>query len=249
VQVDGRVVTSRGPGTTMEFCVTLVEQLYGKEKANEVSGPLVMRSNHGEEYTIRELNPVEWTFDDCPKILVPIANGTEEMEAVMIIDFLRQAKANVVVASVEDKLEILASRQVKLVADVLLEEAANLPFDLIVLPGGLGGAQAFANSEKLVNLLKKQQESNRPYGAICASPALVLEPHGLLKGKKATAFPAMCNKLSDQSEVENRVVVDGNLITSRGPGTSMEFALAIVEKLFGRKTALELAKTMLFVSP
>ncbi|CAL5341936.1 unnamed protein product [Camellia sinensis] len=68
-------------------------------------------------------------------------------------------------------------------------------------------------------------------------------------GKKATAFPAMCNKLSDQSAVENRVVVDGNLITSRGPGTSMEFSLAIVEKLFGRKKALELAKTMVFVRP
>ncbi|KAB1216499.1 hypothetical protein CJ030_MR4G023088 [Morella rubra] len=249
VQVDGRVVTSRGPGTTMEFAVALVEQLYRKEKANEVSGPLVMRSNHGEEYTIRELNPVEWTFNNCPKILVPIANGTEEMEAVMIIDILRRAKANVVVASVENELEILASRKVKLVADVLLDDAANLSFDLIVLPGGLGGAQAFANSEKLVDLLKKQREINKPYGAICASPALVLEPHGLLKGKKATAFPAMCNKLSDQSEVENRVVVDGTLITSRGPGTSMEFALAIVEKLFGRVKALELAKAMLFVYP
>ncbi|CAK9181337.1 unnamed protein product, partial [Ilex paraguariensis] len=115
--------------------------------------------------------------------------------------------------------------------------------------GGLGGAQAFASSVKLVNLLKKQRESNRPYGAICASPALVLEPHGLLKGKKATAFPAMCNKLSDPSEAENRVVVDGNLITSRGPGTAMEFALAITEKLFGRKNAIELAKTMVFVRP
>ncbi|KAF5478572.1 hypothetical protein F2P56_005120 [Juglans regia] len=249
VQLDGMVVTSRGPGTTMEFAVALIEQLYGKEKANEVSGPLVMRSNHGDEYTVRELNPVEWTFNDCPKILVPIANGTEEMEAVMIIDILRRAKANVVVASVEDKLEILASRKVKLVADVLLDDATNHSFDLIVLPGGLGGAQAFANSEKLVNLLKKQREINRPYGAICASPALVLEPHGLLKGKKATAFPALCNKLSDQSEVENRVVVDGTLITSRGPGTSMDFALAIVEKLFGRQKALELAKTMLFVHP
>jgi 4-methyl-5(b-hydroxyethyl)-thiazole monophosphate biosynthesis len=71
----------------------------------------------------------------------------------------------------------------------------------------------------------------------------------LIQGKKATAFPALCNKLSDPSEVENRVVVDGNLITSRGPGTSMEFAFAIVEKLFGRKQALELAKTMLFVHP
>lgn len=71
----------------------------------------------------------------------------------------------------------------------------------------------------------------------------------LIQGKKATAFPALCNKLSDQSEVENRVVVDGNLITSRGPGTTMEFALGIVEKLFGREKALELARAMLFIRP
>ncbi|KAI4333583.1 hypothetical protein L6164_018370 [Bauhinia variegata] len=249
VQLDGKVVTSRGPGTTMEFGVALVEQLYGKEKANEVAGPLVMRSNHGDEYTFKELNPIQWTYDNIPKILVPIANGIEEMEAVIIIDFLRRAKANVVVASVGDKLEIEASRKVKLEADVLLDEATKSSYDLIVLPGGLGGAQAFANSETLVSLLKKQRESNRYYGAICASPALVLEPHGLLKGKKATAFPAMCSKLSDQSEAENRVVVDGNLITSRGPGTSMEFALAIVEKLFGRKEALDLARAMVFIYP
>ncbi|KAK6934168.1 DJ-1/PfpI [Dillenia turbinata] len=159
--------------------------------------------------------------------------------------YWRRAKANVVVASVDDKLEIVASRKGWLVADTSLHEAAKSSYDLIVLPGGLGGAQAFANSEKLVNMLK-QSETNRPYGAICASPALVLEPHGLLKGKKATAFPAMCEKLSDKSEIENRVVVDGNLITSRGPGTSMEFALAIVEKFFGREKAVELAKTMLF---
>ncbi|CAI9757219.1 unnamed protein product [Fraxinus pennsylvanica] len=167
------------------------------------------------------------------------------MEAVIIIDVLRRAKAEVVVASVEDKLEILASRKVKLVADVLLDQALKRSYDFIVLPGGLGGAQVFANSEKLVNSLKKQREANKPYGAICASTALVLEPHGLLK--KATAFPAMCNKLSDPSEAENRVVVDGNLITSRGPGTTMEFSLVITEKLFGREKALELAKTMLFV--
>ncbi|GER29172.1 class I glutamine amidotransferase-likesuperfamily protein [Striga asiatica] len=247
VQQDGKVVTSRGPGTAMEYAVALVELLYGKEKADEVSAPLVMRSNHGAEYTFTELNQVKWTFDSSPKILVPIANGTEEMEAVIIIDVLRRAKAEVVVASVESQLEILASRNVKLVADVLLDEVISHPFDLIVLPGGLGGAQAFANSEKLVNLLKKQSESNKFYGAICASPALVLEPHGLLKGKKATAFPAMCNKLSDTTEAESRVVVDGNLVTSRGPGTTMEFALVIAEKFSGREKALEVAKTMLFV--
>ncbi|KAL3631459.1 Protein DJ-1 B [Castilleja foliolosa] len=250
VQQDGKVVTSRGPGTAIEYSVSLIELLYGKEKADEVSGALVMRSNHGDEYTFTELNQVKWTFDNSPQILVPIANGTEEMEAVIIIDVLRRAKAEVVVASVGDKLEILASRNVKLVADVLLDEVINRSYDLIVLPvrrGGLGGAQAFANSEKLVNMLKKQRESNKFYGAICASPALVFEPHGLLKGKKATAYPAMCNKLSDPSEAESRVVVDGHLVTSRGPGTTMEFSLVIAEKFFGREKAIELAKTMLFV--
>jgi 4-methyl-5(b-hydroxyethyl)-thiazole monophosphate biosynthesis len=247
VQQDGKVVTSRGPGTAIEYSIVLVELLFGKEKADEVFGPLVQRSNHGDEYTIKEFNPVKWTHDNCPKILVPIANGTEEMEAVMIIDVLRRSNAVVVVASVEDKLEILASRKVKLMADSLLDEIVESSYDLIVLPGGLGGAQAFAKSEKLVSLLTKQSESNKPYGAICASPALVLEPHGLLKGKKATAFPAMCENLSDKSETENRVVIDGNLITSRGPGTSLEFSLSIVEKLFGRDKACELAKGMLFM--
>ncbi|XP_077251139.1 class I glutamine amidotransferase-like superfamily protein [Tasmannia lanceolata] len=249
VQQDGRVVTSRGAGTAMEFSLALVEQLYGKDKADEVAGPMVMRSHHGGDYTMTELNSVEWTFNNTPQILVPIANGSEEMEAVMIIDILRRANANVVVASVEDTLDILASRKVKLVADMLLDEAAKLPFDLIVLPGGLGGAQAFSSSEKLMNLLKKQRDSNKPYGAICASPALALEPNGLLKGKKATAYPAMCNKLSDPSEAENRVLVDGNLITSRGPGTSIEFSLAIVEKLFGREKALDTAKSLVFTNP
>ncbi|XP_010915629.2 LOW QUALITY PROTEIN: protein DJ-1 homolog A [Elaeis guineensis] len=247
VQVDGRVITSRGPGTAIEFSLALVEQLYGKEKADEVAGPMVMRPHHGAEFAMTELNSIQWKFNNTPQILVPIANGSEEMEAVMIIDILRRAKANVIVASVEDKLEIVASRKVKLVADMLLDEAVKLQYDLIVLPGGLGGAQAFSSSEKLVDLLKKQAESKKLYGAICASPAMVLEPYGLLKGKKATAYPAMCNKLSDQSECENRVVVDGNLITSRGPGTSMEFALAIVEKLFGRQNALNLAKTLVFI--
>lgn len=249
VQEDGQAVTSRGPGTTIEFSLALVEKLYGKDKVEEVAGPMVMRSNHGDEYTVTEINPVKWTFNGTPQILVPIANGTEEMEATMIIDILKRAKANVIVASVEDKYEILASRKVKIVADMLLDEAAILSYDLIVLPGGLPGAETFSKSEKLVNMLKNQMGSDRPYGAICASPALVLEPHGLLKGKKATAYPALCEKLSDKSEAENRVVIDGKLITSRGPGTSMEFSLAIVEKFFGREKALELAKGMVFVQP
>uniref|UniRef100_A0A0E0AAG4 DJ-1/PfpI domain-containing protein n=1 Tax=Oryza glumipatula TaxID=40148 RepID=A0A0E0AAG4_9ORYZ len=260
VQIDGNCVTSRGPGTAMEYSVVLVEQLYGKEKADEVAGPMlmlafnlvltsfkVMRPQHGVEFSLKELNSTSWNVGETPQILVPIANGTEEMEATMIINILRRAKANVVVASLEETLEIVASRKVKMVADVLLDDALKQQYDLILLPGGLGGAQAYAKSDKLIGLIKKQAEANKLYGAICASPAIALEPHGLLKGKKATSFPGMWNKLSDQSECKNRVVVDGNLITSQGPGTSMEFSLAIVEKLFGRERAVELAKTMVFM--
>jgi 4-methyl-5(b-hydroxyethyl)-thiazole monophosphate biosynthesis len=247
VHTDGKCVTSRGPGTAMEYSVVLVEQLYGKERAEEVAGPMIMRPQHGVEFSMKELNATSWNVGETPQILVPIANGTEEMEATMIIDILRRAKANVVVASLEDKLEIVASRKVKMVADVLLDEAVKQQYDLILLPGGLGGAEAYSKSDKLMGLIKKQAEANKLYGAICASPAIALEPHGLLKGKVATSYPAMWNKLADQSECKNRVVVDGNLITSQGPGTSIEFSLTIVEKLFGREKALELAKTLVFV--
>lgn len=247
VQVDGKAVTSRGPGTTMEFAVALVEQLFGKDKAQEVARPLVMRPQHGDDFNLSEFNSVEWKSSDPPKILVPIANGSEEMEAIMIIDILRRGGCNVVVASVENTLETIASRKVKIEADMLIEEATKLQYDLVLLPGGLPGATTFSNTEALVSLLKKQASEKKLYGAICASPALVLEPHGLLKGKKATAFPAMCDKLSDRSAVENRVVVDGNVITSRGPGTSMEFALSIIQKLCGREKALQVAKALLVV--
>ncbi|WOL08268.1 hypothetical protein Cni_G17021 [Canna indica] len=247
VEVEGQVVTSRGPATTMEYSLALVEKLYGKDKADEVAGQLVMHPHQGAEIVMTELNSTTWKFDSTPQILVPIANGSEEMEAIIIVDILRWAEANVIVASVEDKLEITASRKVKLVADMLLDEAIKLKYDLILLPGGLTGAQTFSSSEKLINLLREQEVSSKFYGAICASPAIVLEPHGFLKGKKATAYPSLCDKLSDQSYCDNRVVVDGNVITSRGPGTSMEFALAIVQKILGYQKFVEVAKGLVFM--
>ncbi|KAL0669272.1 hypothetical protein Bca4012_031976 [Brassica carinata] len=244
VQIDGRIVTSRGPGTTIEFSITLVEQLYGKEKADEVSSILLVRPNPGEEYTFTELNKTEWLFEDTPQILVPIAEDSEETEAIALVDILRRAKANVVIAAIGNSLEVVGSCKAKLVGDVLLDEVAEKSFDLIVLPGG-NGAQRFASCEKLVNMLKKQAEANKPYGGICKSPVYVFEHNGLLKGKKATTHPRVSNELSDQSHIDHRVVVDGNLITSRAPGTAMEFSLAIVEKFYGREKALQLAKATL----
>ncbi|KAL1817912.1 hypothetical protein DCAR_0522411 [Daucus carota subsp. sativus] len=242
---DGNVITSRGPGTTMEFGLVLVENLFGKEKALEVKGPLVMRPDPGEAYTVVEINPIEWTYSGSPKVLVPIADDSEEMEALSIIDVLRRAKATVTIASVEDTLDISARRKSRIVTEMFIDDAAKFQYDLIVLPGGLPGAKKFASTETLIGLLKKQKELNRPYGAICASPCYCLEPCGLLEGKKATGFPPMVHELSDQSMIEYRTVVDGNLITSKGPGSALEFALAMVEKFFGRDKALELCKAML----
>jgi len=248
VVVDRNAATSQGPGTAIEFALALVERLYGKDKMEEIAGPLYVRPQHGVEYTIEELNSVEWKCSDTPQVLVPVANGSEEMEAINLIDVLRRAGVNVTVASVEEKLQIVTRRhKFNLIADMMLDEASEMQFDLIVMPGGLQGAQKFASTKKLVDLLKKQAESNKPYGAICASPAHVLEPHGLLKGKKATAFPPMSHLLTDQSACDHRVVVDGNLITSQAPGTATEFSLAIVEKLLGRDKAISIAKELIFM--
>ena len=176
------------------------------------------------------------------KILVAIADGTEELEAVTIIDVLRRAKADVTVASVGEK-QVVASRGVRLVADVLIADCAEQVYDLIVLPGGMPGAEHLRDSKALTELLKAQAKSSRYYAAICASPAVVLNHHGLLDNRKATCYPSMLSQISDIGE--GKVIVDGNCITSQGPGTALEFALKLVEILFGKEKAKEVAKAML----
>ena len=168
------------------------------------------------------------------RALVPIADGSEEIEAVCIIDILRRAGMEVVVASVDD-LQITASRGVKLMADAFITECTEETFDLIALPGGIPGAEHLRDSTELVGMLKKQKQAGRLYAAICASPAVVFQPHGLLAGKKATCHPGRINSLENKEAVDSRVVVDGNCITSQGPGTAMEFALKLVELLLGRE--------------
>ncbi|EFJ18666.1 hypothetical protein SELMODRAFT_112362 [Selaginella moellendorffii] len=242
---DGLVVTSRGPGTAMEFALTLVEQLYGKEKTQEVSKGLILLEG---KPTKLEFNQTAWAakVPSKPQVLVPIANGSEEMEAVIIIDVLRRAGMGVVVASVEETLQIVASRKVKIEADNLIGEVSSAHFDAIFLPGGMPGAEHLRDSKELQSILARQAKDSRVYGAICASPAVVLEANKILAGKKATAFPAFQSKLSDQSAVEARVVIDGLVATSQGPGTAMEFALAIVDKFSGKDSAVKTAEAMLF---
>ncbi len=178
------------------------------------------------------------------KVLVAVADGIEELEAITVIDCLRRVGADLTIASVQN-LQITTARNIKIIADCMISACKDRAYDLIVLPGGNKGAENLRDSRELIEMLKKQQNSPRFYAAICASPAVVLEYHGLLTGKKATCFPALADKLTNKQAINQRVVVDGNCITSQGPGTALEFSLKLVELLFGGEKSQELAKVML----
>jgi 4-methyl-5(b-hydroxyethyl)-thiazole monophosphate biosynthesis len=177
------------------------------------------------------------------KVLVPIADGTEEIEAVCIIDVLRRAGAAVTVASTGE-LQVIASRRVKLVADKLIADCMDETYDLVVLPGGMPGATHLRDSKELVSILTQQKNQGRLYGAICAAPAVVLQYYGLLGKRQATCHPGFVSHLENMDSVESRVVVDGNCVTSRGPGTALEFALKLVELLYDEEKAKEVADPM-----
>jgi 4-methyl-5(b-hydroxyethyl)-thiazole monophosphate biosynthesis len=176
--------------------------------------------------------------------LVTIADGIEELEAVTIIDVLRRASTEVTVASVGE-LQVTASRGVNLAADCIIGDCKEKTFDLIVLPGGLPGAEHLRDCTILIDMLKKQKQSGKLFAAICASPAVALAPHGLLDDKQATGYPSLQDKLPNTAT--ERVVVDGNCITSQGPGTALEFAIELVRQLFDDTKARQVAEPMLIM--
>ena len=167
------------------------------------------------------------------KVLVPVADGTEDLEAVAIIDILRRAGAWVTIASVSGAMAVQCSQGIKITSDCLIEDCRNNAYDLVVLPGGIPGVENLRSSNALRDILKRQSELGKLYGGICAAPAVVLQSHGLLDGKIATCHPEFAEQLKNRDSSGKKVVVDGNCVTSRGAGTAVEFALALVEKLFG----------------
>jgi len=169
-------------------------------------------------------------------VLVPLAQGCEELEAVTIIDLLRRAEIHVVTASLDDA-PVHASRKTILLADTTLDDALKQEFDMLALPGGLPGADHLNNDPRIQALLKKMVRDNKFIAAICAAPK-VLATAGLLDGKNATAYPGTLEKMNLPSTtlIPQAVVVDGKVITSRGPGTAMDFALTLVERLLDKNT-------------
>ena len=174
------------------------------------------------------------------KVLVPLANGCEELEAVTIIDLLRRAQVEVVVAGLQQG-SVKASRGTVLVPDTTLDQVKDVQFDMIVLPGGLPGADHLDKDPTLAAILEAMNQRQAHIGAICAAPK-VLANAGYLNNKKATAYPGAINQ-QDYPETEfltETVVIDGNIITSKGPGTAMVFTLKLIEILCGKSKKQEI---------
>ena len=177
------------------------------------------------------------------RALVPVANGSEDIETVTIIDVLRRARAEVTVASNERDTTVTLARGCKLVADTTINEIKKETFDLIAVPGGSAGAAALGKNRALIEMLKANRGSRRWYAAICAAPALVLAPHDLLEGKRATCYPNFKDQLPRW--IDAPVVVDGHLITGQGPASAIAFALKLVELTLGEDKSRRVAEEMI----
>ncbi|MDP3920652.1 MAG: DJ-1/PfpI family protein [Candidatus Omnitrophota bacterium] len=177
------------------------------------------------------------------KVLVPVADGFEEIETVTIIDVLRRAGVEVVVAGLNEG-EIAGAHEIRMLADCNLDEALTQSFDMLILPGGQPGVDNLRADKRVRDVVGRMNEQKKWIGAICAAP-LVLRDCGLTAGLKLTSYPAMEQDLEGCRYEQTRVVTDGHIITSRGPGTAMEFALSLVSRLVSKAKADELAGQVL----
>ena len=184
------------------------------------------------------------------KTIVLLADGFEDVEAVTPIDYLRRAGIDVTTVSISDNMTVTSRwGGIKITADTTLRELNENDWDAVIVPGGMPGASNLAASKETGLLLKKTAATEKLICAICASPAVVLAPLGLINGKKYTCYPGLEEKVTNSTcgakWSEERVVTDGNIITSRGAGTAGEFAVAIIEKLTDKETAEKITQTVL----
>lgn len=175
------------------------------------------------------------------KALVIIVEGVEEVEATAPIDILRRAGVNVTVASASEERLIEGRNGIRLQADVMLEDAGQQSYDLLVVPGGPGHKKLLEN-ERVIEMLAAQKARGGFIGSICAGP-VVLKKAGILEGRQFTSFPGTAEELPERN-ADSPVVVDGPLVTSQGAGTAILFALALVEVLKGKDKRQEIAASI-----
>ncbi|MDR1373664.1 MAG: DJ-1/PfpI family protein [Treponema sp.] len=185
------------------------------------------------------------------KALLLLADGFEEVEALTPADYLRRAGIEVTLVSVSPNPAVKGAHGIQVMSDVTFTELAGLgqggvrSWDGILLPGGMPGAANIAASVSACTLIREMAAAKKVVAAICAAPAVVLAPLGLLEGRRFTCFPGMEDKVRGGRWSEDRVVVDGGLITSRAAGTAGEWAAAIIAKFLNEGEAKKLAQQVL----
>jgi 4-methyl-5(b-hydroxyethyl)-thiazole monophosphate biosynthesis len=179
-------------------------------------------------------------------IAVHLADGFEEIEAVSIIDVLRRAELNIIVVSITGNIEVKGSHGIKIIADQLFNEVNYESIDMIILPGGMPGSANLNEHLGLREQILNFNENNKLLGAICAAP-LVFGNLGILKNKKATCYPGFENQLHGAIVTNENIEVAGNIITGKGAGVAINFALKIAEIFNGKTTAEKLAEKMIAV--
>ncbi|MCX8068973.1 MAG: DJ-1/PfpI family protein [Thermodesulfovibrionales bacterium] len=177
------------------------------------------------------------------RAVILLAKGFEEVEAVAVIDVLRRAQIEVTLAGLNEGF-VESARGVKIIPDTTIDTIKSEDYDIVILPGGMPGTDNLNADSRVKKLLLEFASKGRLTGAICAAP-YVLANAGLLEGKKATSYPTYKDKIGNVDYKEDKVVVDGNVLTSRGPATALCFGFAIVERLVGKEKSEEIKKAML----
>ncbi len=179
------------------------------------------------------------------KVYVFLADGFEMIEGLTVVDIMRRAKIDVVTVSIKDRKKVKSSHNVFIAADKTFEEVDFEDADMLVLPGGMPGTTNLGAYEPLTELLKKFYKEGRKIAAICAAPS-VFGKLGFLEGRKATSYPGFEEELLGAEIVEDAVVTDGNVTTSRGMGTAIDFALNLTAQLTDADTAEKIAKSIIY---
>jgi protein deglycase len=178
------------------------------------------------------------------KAIVILADGFEDIEAITVIDILRRAGIEVTACGLDSK-KVKGSKGIVIDSDEMLEDN-DIEYDACILPGGMPGSENLAKSENVKKILLEMDNQGKIIGAICAAPAIVLAPLGVLNDKSATCYPGMEEAFSDSTDFKvDDIVIDGNIITSRGPATALKFAIALVDALCGSTVAQKIANATL----
>ncbi|GBC88082.1 Isonitrile hydratase [bacterium HR13] len=178
-----------------------------------------------------------------PKVAIILADGFEEVEAVAPIDVLRRAGVEVLIVGLSRE-PVASARGIKILPELSIDEVNPEEIDMVILPGGAEGVENLKRDKRVEALVKALRDKDKYISAICAAPT-ALASFGVLEGKKATVYPSLKEEIKPAVFVDDKVVEDGRVITSQGPGTALLFALKLAEKLAGKDKAREVAQRML----